>query len=495
VGQFKGGDPALNIKRKFSGLKSDLQKKRLGFNRNGGLFQRASFWGKQDTPSRLLALFVTIAVVFLAAVILWGKGSSAASGLPSGYGEDSLALAEKPRYNWQVCENLGVGPVPGLTEPRQRLRLCHNQGWQVLVYCLNPELPVAEIGTNCTRVGEDVYWCGNGMQPVKEYRVVQEPDDTPTPTASSTPTPTPTDTPTATPTATFTPTPTHTSTPTSTATSTPTATFTNTPTPTATSTKIPVSPAPTRTPPGGRGYRSYPEFLGDTLGLSGDKLNQAGSLPSITALNRPNMANPVFSKFYGIDFLDTTREIQIKIYPPNRRVNSGSPILIRLRPSVTCSAEGINGCVRRYSAGSQADVTFVTVHSGLGGAGQPFRRALEGNGYNQAGFPLSQVKKNLNRLEGARVVISQGKNTVEGFQLAALTRIPGEKVPGYLNRPISKSLGFASNLDRSIEPYLNPDSPQLVFETCGWRMPGEPYPAGTSDTSASIYLGVVQKTP
>jgi len=205
VGQFKGGDPALNIKRKFSGLKSDLQKKRLGFNRNGGLFQRASFWGKQDTPSRLLALFVTIAVVFLAAVILWGKGSSAASGLPSGYGEDSLALAEKPRYNWQVCENLGVGPVPGLTEPRQRLRLCHNQGWQVLVYCLNPELPVAEIGTNCTRVGEDVYWCGNGMQPVKEYRVVQEPDDTPTPTASSTPTPTPTDTPTATPTATFTP--------------------------------------------------------------------------------------------------------------------------------------------------------------------------------------------------------------------------------------------------------------------------------------------------
>jgi hypothetical protein len=316
------------------------------------------------------------------------------------------------------------------------------------------------------------------MQPVKEYRTLP-PDDTPTPTASRTPTETPTATPT----------------------STPTVKPSNTPMPTATDTQIPKSPVPTRTPPGGRGYRSYPEFLGDKIGVSKEadihavKASITPSMAPYLAPSSTNMKKSNQQDFYGIDFQDGSREVQIKIYPPDRRVNNGSPIVIRFLPSMSCSAEGDSGCIRKYNSGFQSDITFITVHSGLGGTGQAFRRALEGNGYNQAGFSLSQVKKNLNRLEGARVVISQGKKTIEGFHVAALTRIPSHKMLRYLNRPISKSLGFASNLDPSIEPFIHPSIPQLVFETCGWRMPEEPYTAGVNDTSASIYLGVIQKSP
>jgi hypothetical protein len=199
--------------------------------------------------------------------------------------------------------------------------------------------------------------------------------------------------------------------------------------------------------------------------------------------------------FYGIDFLDYRREIQIKIYPPNRQINGGSPIVITFMPAQQCSAEDQKGCIRKYSTSVLDEVTFVTVHSGVGGVGQAFRKAVEGTGYNQAAFPLEKIHKNMRNLQGAQVVIKQGKKTIEGFELAAVSRIPSQKMLRYLNRPIGKSLGFASNLDPSLEAFIHPTEPQLVFETCGWRLADEPFSAGVSGTSASIYLGVIRKLP
>jgi len=495
-------------------LKESISNSTVHFRKESGLLkigeyylQRARSWLNKESTNRMLVYFLAITLVFVGSAILWNGTESAGHGNVEQHSDSFQPMAEKPVYNWYVCEDLGVREVPGLGEQRQILKLCHNKGWEVLTYCLRPDLPVPPIGRVCSRVSGNTYWCGTRTQPVREIRLIQEPTDTPTPTNTATPTNTPTNTPTdtLTPTFTYTPTPTDTPTPTPTATFTippPTATATDTRTPTPTPTNTPV---PTRTPPGGRGFKSYPEYLRDLLigkntGLfnTGDSPPAPVVLPDMNAYagfrDTPSQNWENYS-FYGIDFLDYRKEIQIKIYPPNRQVNGGSPIVITFLPARECSAEDDNGCIRKYSTSVLDEVTFVTVHSGVGGVGQAFRKAVEGSGYNQAAFSLEKIHKNMRKLEGAQVVITQGKKTVEGFELAAVSRVPSQKMLRYLNRPIDKSLGFASNLDPSLEAFIDPDQPQLVFETCGWRLPDEPFSAGVSETSASIYLGVIQKIP
>jgi len=106
----------------------------------------------------------------------------------------------KPVRGWFVCRDLGIGPVPGLHDRRQRLMLCHPSGWGILTYCIQVGLPVPQVGRSCTRISEDTYRCGAGNQQVREYRTLQMPVDTPTPTNTPTQTPTPTLTPTPIPT-------------------------------------------------------------------------------------------------------------------------------------------------------------------------------------------------------------------------------------------------------------------------------------------------------
>jgi hypothetical protein len=115
--------------------------------------------------------------------------------------------AVKPVNGWIVCQDLGIGPVPGLPGPRQRFVLCHPSGWQVRVYCLDTTKPPPPLGRSCTRISSDTYRCGNINQPLKEYQILVTPTHTPTPTATQTPTLTPTSTPTSTSTPVFTPTP------------------------------------------------------------------------------------------------------------------------------------------------------------------------------------------------------------------------------------------------------------------------------------------------
>lgn len=116
---------------------------------------------------------------------------------------DELLQDPLPVYNWHVCGDLGIGFVPGIGMRAQFL-LCHNQGWELQAYCLQPALPAPEIGTVCSRVNEDTFWCGAGFQNLREFRILQAPTPTPTITPTFTPTPTPTST--STPTITLTPT-------------------------------------------------------------------------------------------------------------------------------------------------------------------------------------------------------------------------------------------------------------------------------------------------
>jgi hypothetical protein len=123
----------------------------------------------------------------------------------------SAVLAPKPINNWYVCANLGIGPVPGLPDPRQRFKVCHDSGWEVYAYCIEPNIPAPTIGTVCTLINDQTFFCGAGVQSLREYRILQTPaagtgtpSVTPSPTATNTATPTPTNTPTPIPTNTVT---------------------------------------------------------------------------------------------------------------------------------------------------------------------------------------------------------------------------------------------------------------------------------------------------
>jgi hypothetical protein len=84
---------------------------------------------------------------------------------------------------------------------------------------------------------------------------------------------------------------------------------------------------------------------------------------------------------------------------------------------------------------------------------------------------------------------------MEGFTLTAVSRVPAKKVNNYLGASIPQALAYAAHLDEDLTPALASGEPLLIFETCGWRVPGERKAARVPLSSASIYLGVIQKTP
>jgi hypothetical protein len=174
---------------------------------------------------------------------------------------------ELPIYGWIVCEDLGMGEVPGVPNLVQRFRLCHPQAWELLAYCLEPELPPPPEGTICERIDADTFWCEDDIQQLRQYQILQTP--TPIPPDTETPTPTPTSTFTLTSTPTDTPTTTPTITPTDTPTTTPTLTVTSTmiPADTATSTPITTAIVTPRPPMGGSGNLHQRDIVRWVTGL------------------------------------------------------------------------------------------------------------------------------------------------------------------------------------------------------------------------------------
>lgn len=196
-------------------------------------------------------------------------------------------------------------------------------------------------------------------------------------------------------------------------------------------------------------------------------------------------------KFYKIDFEDQRERVSIRIQPAGAEVNRGNPISIEFYPGSHCAFGDGYACANVYLAGNGEQVTFLTVHSGIGGEGEPFRRAVEGAWINQALYPLPQVQANLEALTGAKVSLSQGGKSQDGFRLAALVRVPAEGVGAYFRSPVSAALRLAARSNPGLKSYLEPNQPLLVFETCGWKMPGEPWADGVTSTSGSVYLGVI----
>lgn len=146
-------------------------------------------------------------------------------------------VLDQPIYNWYVCEDLGMGTIPGVPDQRQILRLCHNQGWQIRAYCMQPSMPAPPIGVSCSHTPEGPYWCGDSYQLLQEYILDVTPTATQIPTETNTPIPEETRLPSAT--ASLTPSATEIYTDTPPPTFTPRVTYASTLTPASTNTPVP----------------------------------------------------------------------------------------------------------------------------------------------------------------------------------------------------------------------------------------------------------------
>jgi hypothetical protein len=452
----------------------------------------------------LLGLSAIVLIIFMGFVARQVRSgtASAASVFPK-----IQAQTNKPVEGWVVCKDLGIGTVPGLSGTHQRIRLCHQEGWIVNTYCLRPDLPVPLLGGFCTRINEDTYNCGRGLQPLKEYQVRQ------TPTVS----PLPTDTPT--PTLTQTNPPTQTQTPTQTNVPEIPTTQTNTPIvmPTQPVVFYP-TPIPTYRPsPGGYGFRQllrlalgriYPFVVSSQAFLPSPTpfrpLHPTPTPqptlvidPSYTYLQLPSTPQNIPYNPRALDF-DTLQlnsgqsQVRIRFKPDTPRINEGKPIQIVFHTNTECQFGDGNACVNTYRDRTGAEVTFFTIHSGIGGEAQPLRNAVEGTGFDQAGLPLNQVRKNLQTLLGSEVIIQQDDKEQTGLEIAAVVRLPARLVRDYINTPVNEALTVAAQYDSDLSSLLDSGQPLIVVETCGWRMPGESNPDNLPDTSASIYLFVIK---
>jgi hypothetical protein len=437
--------------------------------------QNAGDWLRRNFLWIGAIILVVVLLIVLIAYLL-------ASGRPRSPSPDAQALAgPKPTNNWYVCAILGVGSVPDVNGERARFRLCHNDGWEVLTYCLQPRWPPPELGATCTRLDENTYWCGDGLQNLREYGVLQTPVPTfaVQATATSLPTSTLPPLPTMTPTAPLLP----------------TATI-SPPTPT-------LGPLAGRQSPGGKGFLAW-------LGLVEYRpvIWQQNPMATPTPFQPiPGTALPaeppgsgesedaIPQSFFGIDFSPSADHVEIKIIPPNRQVNGGRPILLSFDPGERCKFGDGRACTYTYRSRRGGWTTFVTAHSGLGGEGNALRHALEGTGLDRASFPLERVQENLKALEGAEVVITQGGVEITGFKLVSTGRVPPKSLKDYMSAFFQDALYVAASLNPSLTGAVNPALDQIVLETCGWQMPGEPLGPGATRTAASIYLGVIQQTP
>lgn len=202
-----------------------------------------------------------------------------------------------------------------------------------------------------------------------------------------------------------------------------------------------------------------------------------------TAAPTPQQPQPSY-RFHGIDFSDSQNWIEITVFPNDESVNRGRPIRIRFKPGLDCAFGSQRACVSAYLQPDGHEVIFLSIHSGVGGQAQSFRHAVEGTGINQAGFSLPETLQNLQALRGASVGLRQNDLELYQFSLTDNARIPANDLQAYFALPVSAALS-AGELPAA-------DQPVLVFETCGWHMPGESRADAVSGTTASVYLAVIQ---
>lgn len=191
----------------------------------------------------------------------------------------------------------------------------------------------------------------------------------------------------------------------------------------------------------------------------------------------------------AIDFSPTGSQITIMIEPNKEVFKSGKPVKISFLPGEHCTYGDGNACIYHFLLSNQSKVIFASVHSGLGGEGEPFRNLIEGTGLNQGLFTSNQVSKITQSLSESEVTVNQGNTEINGLALSIIARIPPASLETYLTLPIEQTLIYAMELGL-LSPEIF-DSNVLVIETCGWQLPGEAQNLDYPNTTQSIYLGII----
>jgi hypothetical protein len=165
-------------------------------------------------------------------------------------------------------------------------------------------------------------------------------------------------------------------------------------------------------------------------------------------------------------------------------VNGGLPVDVHFQAGARCAFEDHRACVTPHFGGR---VLLITIHSGVGGEGQPLRHALEGTGLNRAGLALAQVQANLAALRGAPAQVEQGGAIYAG-SVAAAARVPASLVDFYYSRPVEEALEAFARVDPGLQMALESQRPLILIETCAWKHPEEAWAPGVTDTTGGVYL-------
>lgn len=190
-----------------------------------------------------------------------------------------------------------------------------------------------------------------------------------------------------------------------------------------------------------------------------------------------------------LELVEQPQKIVLHIGPVPA-LNEDQPIRIAFLPGAECPFGNQRACLSLHRNGT---LSLLTIHSGIGGQGEAFRRAVEGSGLDSAGYNLSQIQSNLDRLQNAPVSLSVGDNPTKNLTLIGVSRIPPGEVEAYFSRPVDEALELVIRYNPALQPALGSGEPLLAFEICGWLVEGEGWSPGVSSTTGSIYFGLLRE--
>jgi hypothetical protein len=194
-------------------------------------------------------------------------------------------------------------------------------------------------------------------------------------------------------------------------------------------------------------------------------------------------------RLFGIDFGDSSRQIDIQISLSNRKVFNINSTPIICEAIDTYHSEFAPGkhntCA--YQPRSNSEDMFLFGHSGWFHEPKPdgginyvkmetenIRHWLEDfGGYTpEIRLPLEQIQRNMNDFVGANVEITQGKNVATDLKVLAVVRVPPDKLgPFGSNSNLNDEdiMATLASIDPSVAQYANDAKPQIVIIFCGWH--------------------------